>query len=462
MTETTVMKQTLLALLLLAAPLHAQKINLPAFSRHTLDNGLTILLMEYRKVPLVHLRLMVRGGSAADPEGREGLASVTASLMREGTDTRSATEIARAIDFLGGSLAVSAGLDYCVASAEVLNKDLDSCLALMADVVLRPSFAEEELEREREQRLAGLDAMKEEPGAVASLVFTRSVFEGHPYGRQHQGTTSSLRELQRKDLVAFHRRTFIPNAAVLAVVGDFAGGAMIEKLRAAFGGWIPGDTAAAPMPTPVRVAGRRVILVDKPDATQVQIRAGNTSIGLRSPDVITANVASTVLGGGFTSRLVEELRVKRSLTYGAGSGFSTALHGGSFSASTFTKNETMEEAVDVLLEELKKFHDDGVTAQELEKSQNYIAGSFARSLQSPGALAGRISDVEFFRFPEDHLRGYIERLRKVSRSDVRRVAGTEIPVDDIILVLLGPASSLRTAAEKYGPVTVVPLDEAVK
>lgn len=456
------MKNILLALLLAAVPLHAQRINVPPVGRHTLENGLTILLMEYRKVPLIHVRLMVRGGSAADPAGLDGVAAVATSVMREGTETRSATDIARAIDQLGGSLGVSAGLDYCVASAEVLSKDAGTCLELLSDVVLHPSFPEEELERERAQLLASLDGLKEEPGAVASMVFTRTVFDEHPYGRQYQGTRESLNRMRRKDLQSFHRSTFVPNGAVLAVVGDFAADTMLVRLRTVFGGWKRGDTAATPLPAPARITGRKVVLVDKPDATQVQIRVGNTSIDVRSPDAITAMVANTVLGGGFTSRLVEELRVKRSLTYGAGSGFSTALYGGSFSASTFTKNESAAEAVDVLLGELRKYREKGATQEELQRSQNYLAGSFARSLQSPGALAGRITDVEFYRFPADHLMTYIERLRKVSRADVQRIAASEVPAEDLLLVLLGPASTLRTVAEAYGPVTVLSLDEAVK
>ena len=459
----TVMKRCVVVLLLLTSiPLFAQKIRVPAVSRHTLENGLTVLLMEYRKVPVVHYRMVVRGGSAYDPEGLEGTAGMTATLMREGTETRSATDIARAIDFIGGSLSVNAGLDYTAAVAEGLAKDADTSLALFADVVLHPSFPKEELERERKQWLAALDAVKEEPGAVTSMVFSRTVYGSHPYGKQRGGTRSSLDALSRRDLETFYHRIFTPRNAILVVAGDFHAQEMLAKVEQAFSGWSgePPDTTALGLPEPVK--GRQVILIDKPDATQVQMRLGNIGIDIRNPDFFPTMVANTIFGEGFTSRLIEELRVKRSLTYGAGSGFATGLYGGSFSIGTFTKNETLGEAMDVVLAEVQKFRQSGATADELKKAKNYMAGQFARSLQSPGAIASRLTDIELYGFPQDYLTRYIERLRAVSGEDVRKAAQAHFQHDDLVVVLLGPAGQVRQTAEKYGPVTVVPLDEAVK
>lgn len=456
------MKRSLLFLLLFVTPLFAQKIRIPEVTRHTMDNGLTVLLMEYRKVPVVHFRMVVRGGSALDPEGMEGTAAITASLMREGTAERSATDIARAIDFIGGSLSVNAGLDYCAAVAEALAKDADTCLALFADVILHPAFPRDELERERKQRLAALDAVKEEPGSVTSMVFTRSVYGGHPYGRQTGGTRSSLDAMNRKDLETFYRRTFVPRNAVLVVAGDFLRADMLAKVQSAFSGWAGDTVEAAAIPAPEPVKGRQVVLVNKPDATQAQIRIGKIGIDIRNPDYYAVTVANTIFGSGFTSRLVEELRVKRSLTYGAGSGFSSGLAGGSFSIGTFTKNETLGEAIDVILEEVQKFREKGATADEVKKSQNYLAGSFARSLQSPGAIASRLTDIELYGFPPDYLTRYIERLRGVTGEDVRKAVRRYFPQDDLVMVLLAPEAQVRAVAEKYGTPTVLPLDEAVK
>jgi zinc protease len=459
----TVMKRCIVILLLLASmPALAQKIRVPAVSRHTLENGLTVLLMEYRKVPVVHYRMVLRGGSAQDPEGLEGAAGMTASLMREGTETRSAIDIARAIDFIGGSLSVNAGLDYSAAVAEALAKDADTCLALFADVILHPVFPDEELDRERKQWLAALDAVKEEPRSLTSLVFNRVVYGSHPYGRQRGGTRQSLEDLSRKDLETFYRRIFIPRNAILVVAGDFKSPDMLAKIQQAFSGWTGESPDTTALPAPAFIQGRQVVLIDKPDATQAQIRLGNIGIDIRNPDYFPVMVANTIFGEGFTSRLVEELRVKRSLTYGAGSGFATGLSGGSFSIGTFTKNETLGEAIDVILAELQKFRKSGATADELAKAKNYMAGEFARSLQSPGAIASRLTDIEIYGFPQDYLTRYIERLRAVSGDDVRKAAQKHFQHDDLVLVLLAPAPQVRGTAEKYGPTTVLPLEEAVK
>jgi zinc protease len=387
---------------------------------------------------------------------------MTTSLMREGTDSRSATDIARAIDFIGGSLSVNAGQDYCAAVAEALAKDADTCLALFTDVLLYPSFPKEELERERKQRLAALDAVKEEPRALTSLVFNRTVYGAHPYGRQRGGTRQSLDAIERKDLQEFYRRVFFPRNAVLVVVGDFRAQEMLGRIQQAFAGGNGEAPDTSVISAPAYVKGREVVLIDKPDATQAQIRMGNIGIDIRNPEYFPVMVANTIFGEGFTSRLVEELRVKRSLTYNAGSGFATGLAGGSFSIGTFTKNATLGEAIDVILAEVQKFRQIGATADELKKAKNYMAGEFARSLQSPGALASRLTDIELYGFPQDYLTRYIERLRAVTADDVRRAAQRYFAYDDLVMVLLAPAEEVRPTADKYGPVTVLPLDEAVK
>jgi predicted Zn-dependent peptidase len=449
-------------LIILAGGAFGQKVHIPPTSRHTLENGLTVILMEYRKVPVVCLRLVTRGGSAQDPEGLEGVASLTTALMREGTVTRTSSEIADAIDFIGGSLSVSAGLEYCAANAEVLAKDLDTGLNLFADVILHPSFPDEEIERQRKQYLASLDAVKENPGSIASISFRRNVYGAHPYGRQSFGTKSSLERMVTKDIRDFYARVFVPDNATLVVVGDFHEAEMLEKVRSTFGAWPRGGMVELALSPPSIVQGRKVVLVDKPDATQTQIRVGNIGVDIKHPDYVAIAVANTIFGGGFTSRLNDELRVKRSLTYGAGSGFTAYLAGGTYSISTFTKNETIRETIDVILEELRKFRDKGATRDEWKKAHNYMAGEFARSLQTPEALAARMTDIELYGFPKDHLETYIKRINAVSLADVQRVAQKYFLLDDLLFVLVTPAQHTAAGMEPYGPVSVVELKDVVQ
>jgi zinc protease len=439
-----------------------QKVHIPPVSRDTLANGLTVILMEYRKVPLVDFRLMVKGGSAEDPEDLSGVGSMMASLMREGTLTRSSTEISEAIDFIGGSLSVGAGLDYCAATMEVMKKDVDTGLELFSDVILHPSFPDDETDRERKQRLARLDALKEEPSAIASTVFSRRVYGGHPYGRQAAGTKASLKVIRRDDLVASYRNMFLPNNAVLAVVGDFEAKEMFRKLKERFEGWERGARKPLQAGAPRALNGRHLVLVNKPDATQTQIRVGNTGIDIRNPDLVPLQVANTIFGGGFTSRLVEELRVKRSLTYGASSGFPASLLGGTYVISTFTKNETITETIDVLLAEVARFRNKGCSKEEMVKAQNYLAGSFARSLQSPEALASRLTDIELYGFPKDYLERYIERIRSVKQTDIERVVKERFLLDDLLMVLVTPADETVGKVQHYGQTTAISLDDAVE
>ena len=455
------MKQLFLCLLL-ATTAFAQKINLPPSTRHTLGNGLTVILMEYRKVPVVDFRLIVRGGSVLDPPELEGVASISTSVMREGTETRSAADIAKAIDFVGGSLSVAAGADYCAANAEVLKKDVATGLDLFSDVILHPTFPEDEIELERNQRLANLEALKEDPSSVASIAFTKNVYGSHPYGRQSFGTKSSLDDLVRKDLVDFYRKVFVPDNAVLVVVGDFVSADMLTMITGAFGGWKKGEKPEISVAEPAKVQGRKIVLINKPDATQTQMVFGNIGIDIKNPDYFAVQIANTIFGGGFTSRLVDELRVKRSLTYGAYSGFSSSLWGGSYSIATFTKNETIGETMDVVLDELKEYRTKGATAEELKKAQNYIAGSFSRSLQSPEALAARLTDIELYGFPKDHLETYIQRLKGVTLGDVQRVIQKYFLLDDLVVVLVTPAGETEPKVQKYGPVNVVELENAIE
>ena len=456
------MKRLLISLVLLCSSALCQKIQLPTATRHALDNGLTVILMEYKKVPVVHFRMVVRGGSALDSTGFEGVAGMTTSIMREGTETRSSTEIANAIDFVGGSLSVAAGADYCAANAEVLKKDVATGLELFADVILRPSFPEEEINRERKQRLANLEGLKEDQSSIASITFNKNAYGTHPYGRQSFGTKASLDAIERHDLVEFHKKIFVPNNTTLVVVGDFTSLEMLDKITAAFGQWKKGEPLAVTIQQPAKLEGRKIVLVNKSDATQTQMVFGNTGIDIKSPDYFAVQVANTIFGGGFTSRLVDELRVKRSLTYGVRSSFGASMYGGTYSISTFTKNETVNEMMDAVLNEIKKYRAKGASPEELKKGQNYIAGNFARSLQSPEALASRLTDIELYGFPRNHLETYIQRLRAVTLDDVQRVAQKYFLLDDLLIVLVAPAELTTPKVQKYGTVNSVELQDAIQ
>jgi len=262
--------------------------------------------------------------------------------------------------------------------------------------------------------------------------------------------------------VAFHQRVFTPANSVLCIVGDFSSTDMVAKLKTAFGQWSGNQKLDHVIPAPTKHDGHAVVLVDKADATQSQIRIGNTGVDINNPDYFAITVANTVFGGGFTSRLVDELRVRRSLTYGAGSGFPANLYGGTYSISTFTKNATLVDALDVVLAELKKFREKGATQEECQKAKSYVSGNFARGLQSPGALARQMTDIEIYGRPKDYLEKYIQNIRKVSVDDVRTAAQKYFLMDDLLFVIVAPADSAKTSLAKYGTLQMKSVEDVIQ
>jgi zinc protease len=286
------------------------KVNIPPSTKYTLENGLRIVLMEYHRLPLIEMQLTVGGGRSIEPDTLTGLAGMTADLLKLGTSTRTATLIAEQIDFIGGSLNVSTGNDQFTVSTEFLVKDIIAGFDLFSDVVLHPTFVQEEIDRECSQRIASLSQILEQPQGIAGVYFTKRLYGTHPYGKQGMGTKLGLNRITRDAVMAFYRTAFVPNNAILVVVGDFKSGEMLAKLKSVFSGWKSGPMPAIPTAAPAFHHGRQVVLVNKPDVTQTQIRIGNTGVDVKNPDRPAISIANAVLGGGFTSRLVDEIRVK--------------------------------------------------------------------------------------------------------------------------------------------------------
>jgi zinc protease len=252
-----------LLILMIAGALPAQNVSIPEYRREILDNGLVVLLMEYHKLPLIELRLAVRGGYSYDPAGYEGLADLTATLLRKGTEKRSATQIAEEIDFVGGSLSTGASRDFFVVSAEVLKKDLGMGVDLFSDVILHPVFAAEELDRERRQSLAELEDAKDDPGSIASIYFNKVIYQKHPYGHQSSGTKLSLPKISDKEVKEFYRSVFIPNASVLTIVGDFSSKDMLALVKNTFSSWKKKSPMKIQFPSMQVHKGRRLVVVNK-------------------------------------------------------------------------------------------------------------------------------------------------------------------------------------------------------
>jgi zinc protease len=452
-----------LALVLaLAGPAAGGELRLPPVTRVTLENGLRLVVAEQREVPLVEMQLLIGAGAAQDPPGDEGVAALTARALARGAGGRSAVELAREVESLGGEIAAASGTDATIVTAEFLAEDFARGLGLLRDVVVQPTFARDEVRRAREEQVAAILAGLERPAAVAERCFAAFLYGPHPYGRPVDGRIPTVRELGRGDVRDFYDRWYHPGNAILVLVGAVAPDAAVAAAGEAFGAWTGRPEAvprrAAP---PVPVGARRVLLVDKPDATQAQLRFGDVAIARSHPDYLVATIANTILGGGFTSRLVEELRIKRSLTYGAWSMFVARLTGGDFRVSTFTKSPTTVETLRLALEVTGEFRATPPDARALEKAKAYLRGQFPLRLESPDALAARLAELEFHGLPEDELTTYQARVAAVDAAEVAAVAARAMPAPErVAIVVVGRAGEVRAPLEEaFGPVeTATPAD----
>jgi zinc protease len=430
----------------------AQQFVIPAVIERTLPNGLSVLVAEVHTLPLVNFHLVVPGGAAFDPVDQVGVATLTATMMRKGTARRSAEDLAREIEFLGGDVSSLAGTDFASVSGEFLSKDLVRGFDLFADVVLHPSFPEDEFRRAQGLQLAGIIEAREDPGSVAGRCYEAYLYGDHPYGRPGSGTEASVRMLAREEVQAFYARHYGPAQSVLVLIGDAPAAELAAKAEEAFGGWRSHEGGQPLLPLPTRVSGRHILLVDKPDATQAHLRVGNIAIARTDPDYVPAVITSTILGGGFGSRLVDELRVKRSLTYGAWSSFMAYRMPGDFRVGTFTKVGTAGEALKVTLDVMRAFADGGATAEELARAQSLQTGQYPAQFETPGALAGQLGALQVYGLPRSEIETFPKKVTAVTAADVRRIAATYISTDDAAIVVVGPASVVEPQLAGFGPI----------
>ena len=448
-----------LSLALPACSAGAQKIHLPTVTRTRLANGIRLVIMEYHRAPTITVRASFAGGEKLDPEGRTGATSLMTELLKRGTETRSTPQIAEAIDFLGGSLEASADDERCTASLDILAKDTDAGLDLMADILRRPIFPAEELERARSLEIASLQSIGEDPGRIASFILNTTMYAGHPYGRE--ATVASVKAITKDDILAAYHSGLSPDRMIIVAVGDFKADEMAAKLQTRFGDW-PSASPPAALTRPVGQVPVCRILIDKPDATQTQVRLARVGFSRTNPDYYAAQLANTILGGGFTSRLVDEVRVNKSLTYGIGSSFSTLKAGGLFEVNTFTKIETTRALLDTVRGVLTKAAQSGLTDAEFRKARGYLAGQFAVHLQTPEALAGELASMAFYGLPDNYLDTYLSRLRAVTLPEVNRVAKTYFAPNVLSTVLVGPAAKITAQLKGLGDFDVRPVTGVAK
>jgi len=435
--------------LLVSSAAQAQKLQLPPHEKVVLKNGMTVLLLPKAGVPLIDAFVIVKSGALADPAGHEGVASMTAELLRKGTKIRSAQQFAADVDFIGGEFETDTQSDYSSVRMEFLRKDSAVGLELLSDAIVHPAFPEAEVDKLVTQ---AVDSVKEAKDGVRNVMFPYYLgylYDGKEYGRPVTGDEISLTHIKRADVVRFYETYYNPANVILAVAGDFDSAEMKQKLETAFGGWTGKASPAVKVSAMPPVKGKKLLLIDKADLPQTFFAIGNVAIARNDPDRVAIRVVNTVFGERFTSLINEALRVESGLTYGAESFFVPMKEPGPFAIFSFTKTETTTQAIDLALQVLKKLHAEGLTAAQLDSARKYIRGQFPPTIETSSQLARLIAVNEFYGLDDSEVNDLESRMDAVTPDVARKVIAKHFPEDDLVFLLIGKASEIGPAVKKY-------------
>ena len=442
----------------------APQLTLPPIQKRTLSNGLNVWVVETHKVPLVQVNLLVQAGGGDDPAGEFGVASLTAAMLDEGAGSRSALQIADEVEFLGADLSTGSSFDASAVRLNVPAARLAAALPIMADVALRPTFPQPELDRLRQERLTTLLQARDDAAQVAPMAFARVVYGGtHRYGTAAMGTTATLKAFTTTDLRAFHTAMYQPGAATLVVVGDVHVNTVLPLLEKQFGGWKAGAAAArAAVPQAAQVAQPQVAIVDMPGAEQSQVRIGWVGVPRSTPDYFTLQVLNTILGGSFTSRLNQNLREKHQFTYGASSRFDMRLSAGPFFAGAGIQTDKTVDALREFFNELNAITKP-VSVEELTKAKNYVALGFPSEFETIRDLASHIEEMIVYKLPDNYFERYVANIQAVTAGAVQKAAATHIQPGRFVVVIAGDRKAIEEGVRglKLGPVRVLTVDEAI-
>ncbi|HZW33625.1 MAG TPA: pitrilysin family protein [Isosphaeraceae bacterium] len=432
----------------------------PRFQRRRLSNGLELRIVERHELPIVTVDLVVKAGETSTPKGKEGLASLAASLLDEGTKSRSALQLAGELAEIGASLQAGGDLESSTVNLTTLTRHLDHALDLFADVLTNPSFPAQELDRLKLQRLAQLKARTDDPEETAAAVFPRLIYgPDHPYGRPDLGTAESVRSITRDDVLAFHRRILVPGLAVLVVVGDVRPDAITAALESRLAAWAAGPVPPAPSlePLPAPPQGRPVSLIDKPAAAQSVLTVGRIGAARKSPDFSALTVLNAILGGQFASRINRNLREEKGYSYGADSSFSFDRGPGPFEARATVETSVTKESLVELFKELTDIAGSRpVTDAELAFAKERLILGFPSRFETTFGVAGHVANLVAYDLPDDELDRYQARIEALTRADIDRVAKQYITPESMTILIVGDRAQVE------GPLKSLPWIKAIR
>jgi len=436
-------------------------ITLPDYERVELENGVVLLLSEKHDVPLIGLRAVVRGGAVTDPAAKAGLTELLATVMQKGAGDRSAAEFAAAVAGVGGRLSISSDVEAIAVSAEFLSRDTELMIELVADVLLRPSLSAAEFVKEQERSIGLIRAAKDsDPNDLLPYYANGFLFGDHAYGSPGIGSEASLAEIEHADLIEHYANNFGGDRLIVAVVGDFDLALLKARLSRVFGDWAPAAGELVSVAAAETAPGPRVLLVDKPGATQTYFWFGDQGVALDYPQRAELNLANTVFGDRFTSMLITELRVNEGLTYSARSTIDRRSQPGSVMIKSFTETGTTVEAIDLAISLLGRLHESGLDDAMIASARNYIMGQFPPSLETGSSVASMLAFLELHGLDRGYIDEYGAMLTAATRDGIAKTIAEVYPDQNrLVFTIIGDADVIRDDIAKYGPVTEMSITE---
>jgi zinc protease len=444
-----------ITVLILGAPL-AAKINLPDAKSINLDNGLQILVIERHNLPLFSIDFGFRCGSVHDPEGKFGLANLCNEMLMRGTPTRTAKEIAEEISFRGGSLGNYCDREMSGFSGEFLAEYGESAIEILADIVLNSSFAEDELTKTKTRIIANLESRLEDASSMATEHMFNSILSANPFAHIPSGNPESVSGFNRDIVLDFYKKAYTPDNCLLVICGDISVDLVTQWCQKYFGNWSGKRNLPDIKADFETTQGLDIILYNKEDASQTQIRFGANGPGMNAPDRIPFEGARTIFAGSFTSRLMDEIRVKRGLTYGVSMRSSKFSGDGVLYVSTFTKNASVGEVLDIIFNETQRIHTVPLTEEELIGAIKYRNGLYPLSFETNENISDKFLNLWFYNLDKSYYEDYQESFNKVTSATLMKAAQDNFPLKHYKLILVGNAEEVLPQVEKYGKVQVLP------
>lgn len=430
------------------APLQPRPITIPTARETTLSNGLTLVVVEDSRLPLVSYRLAFRVGGAFDPPALPGLTDLLAGLLPEGTERKTSKEIADEVARMGASLSAGASSDYTIVAASALSQFNDPVLDLLAEVALEPSFPENEVELAKQNTKESLRQQRAQPSFLASEMLSRVMFGEHPYSVVAP-TPESIDRASRDEFVKFHRSKLVPNNAVFIVVGDVRYEEMLSRVESLFSTWERGEELVANFPAPPVRTKRTAYLVDRHGSAQSNIVIANSGITRTSPDYFPMLLMHTVLGATASSRLFMNLREEKGYTYGAYSNLDARRSAGTFRVTAEVRTPVTGDSLKEFFYELERIRNEPVSDKEIADAKSYLTGVFPIRLETQEGLTDQLVQIKMLNLPDDHLQRYRDRLQAVTVDEIQRVAQKYVKPDEAALVVVGDGDSVLEQIRPY-------------